>query len=148
MTGGTTIDYSPLTLAVTLSASAITALGTLAAGLVTSQATTTAAGAVLTVATIVVTYAARGRFRANAPALARHGELLIGGALRTPLNAADTTYELVSTHDAAWVIVLHHPDGVRRISPGGLKVAGSRRFTRAVANDALQRLGLEPYRPR
>ena len=48
MTGGTTIYYSPLTLAVTLAASATTALGTLVSGLATSHAIITAAGAALT----------------------------------------------------------------------------------------------------
>jgi hypothetical protein len=112
----------------------------------TSQPTATATGAAFTAITLTATWATRKVYKTGAVALARRGELLVGGELRAPLDAANTVYELVDTRDGGWLIALHDRDTIHRISPSGLRTADGRRLTRPVAEVTLQQLGIEPYR--
>ncbi len=87
-------------------------------------------------------YSARAKLRPSAVALAREGELLVGGELSQPLMVAQTTFEVVPDHQGSWVIVLSGPEGTTRLGAGGWRVEGERLFTRAVAERALVELGL------
>ena len=79
-------------------------------------------------------------------ALARQGDLLVGGELARPLPVAGTTFEIASDHDGGWVIVLRHPSQTVRLGAGGWTTDRERFVTRAGAERLLLDLGLTPQR--
>lgn len=146
MSDDTAITYSRLSLTLVLATCYSCGLALLAGGIATSQTTATATGAAFTAISLTATWGTRKVYKTGAVALARRGELLVGGELRAPLEAASTVYELVDTRDGAWLIALHQRDTIHRISPSGLRTANGRRLTRPVAEATLQQLGIEPFR--
>lgn len=77
------------------------------------------------------------------PALARDGDLLVGGELAAPLPIAATTFEIATDYEGGWVIVLRAPGVTKRLAAGGWNVDG-KRVTKRDAQRVLRALGLTP----
>jgi hypothetical protein len=88
------------------------------------------------------TLGVKDKLRDPGPALARDGDLLVGGELRRALPIAETTFEIVPDNRGSWVIVLRSPQETVRLAAGGWRIAGERRVSKAVAERALMQLGL------
>jgi hypothetical protein len=99
-------------------------------------------GAFLVLLGGALVHATRDRFSGRRPALDRDGDHLVGAALRAPLPIAGTSFDIRSDNQGGWIVVLHSGGQTLRLAPGGWKVPGEKRFTRAVAEQALLALGL------
>ena len=139
--GTRVIEYSPARYRLIIGAGAAIAATALIAGLASGTAGAIAAGAG---GLLLVALYWRGVSRKlrGGVALAREGDLLVGGELPHPLPIAGTTYRIASDHGGSWIIELHAPGEVVRLGAGGWRVRGARFVTRAVAERALRDLGL------
>ncbi len=88
------------------------------------------------------TLGVRNRLRGGGVALAREGDVLVGGELKRPLPVAGTTFAIEADNEGSWVIVLRGSEGSVRLSPGGWALEGERFVSRAVAERALLGMGL------
>ncbi len=85
----------------------------------------------------------KDRLRGGGVALAREGDVLIGGELRRPLPVAGTTFAIEAVNEGTWIIVLRGSEGKAvRLSPGGWALEGERFVTKPVAERALLGMGL------
>ena len=100
------------------------------------------AGLGLLCLTAVFAYAFKPQLRGGATALARQGELLVGVALRHPVPIAGTSFDIQSDNEGSWVVVLFTQGRRLVLGPGGWKVEGEKKFTRAVAERELLAMGL------
>jgi len=86
----------------------------------------------------------RRKLSGGALALARDGELLVGGELNQPLPISQTTFEIVSDYEGSWIIVLRCQGATTRLGAGGWRIDGQRFVTKAVAERALLAFDLKP----
>lgn len=136
------IYYSALAYRFAGAAGLVVVCALLAYGLVDRQPLQVAAGLALLVVVGIVRHAARRKLREGAVALAREGDLLVGGDLPHPLPISETTFGLVADHHGSWLVVLESGDDTIRLAPGGWTLRGKRIVDRAAVRQVLLALGV------
>jgi hypothetical protein len=134
--------YSRARLAAPVAAGLLVGAGLLAWGVVQAVPAAIGGGAFALVLSGLFALATRGKRERGAVALARAGPLLVGEELDRPLPVAETTFELRSDFEGAWVIVLRCRGESARLASGGWRIAGERRITKQLARSTLLALGL------
>jgi hypothetical protein len=139
------ITYSPRTFALAALSAVIGGVALLVTGLLTGTGIFMVIGVVALVFGLGFGYGTRDRIRGGVVALDREGDFLVGAAVKRPLPIAGTTFETVKGYESGWLVVLYSNGQRYQLAPGGWRVVGERRFTRAVAERALLALGLTPH---
>jgi hypothetical protein len=138
--------YSPVRYRVAIAIGALTAGAVLAWGASTGAPAAAAGGGAGLLFVTLFARAVWEKARGGGCALARDGDLLVGGELERPLPVDGTTFEIKSDYEGGWVIVLRHGDKTVRLGAGGWTTDRERLVTRGGAERLLLDLGLTPYR--
>jgi hypothetical protein len=138
--GPPVIYYSALAYRLAGATGLVVACALLAYGIVQGQALNVAAG--LAVVVVVGIFRHRRKPRGGAVALAREGDLLVGGELPHPLPISETTFDMVPDHQGSWLVLLRSGHDTIRLAPGGWKLRSKRIVDQAAARQVLLALGL------
>lgn len=137
------IRYSPIRYRVVITIGLLLAVSLLGYGVAQGQTIGLVGGFASLLLVGLFTLGVRDKLRDSGIALAREGDLLVGGELDRPLSIRETTFEIVSDYQGSWVVVLRNRDATIRLGAGGWRVEGERFVTKAVAERALIALGLK-----
>jgi hypothetical protein len=137
------IYYSPGRYRLVVAIGMLLTASWLAYGITQSQAIDIASGIAGLLLVGLFARGIKGKLRYTGIALAREGDLLVGGELDRPLPVSETTFEIVSDYRGSWVIVLRSRDATTRLGAGGWRIEGERFVTKKVAERVLLALGLK-----
>jgi hypothetical protein len=140
--GPPVIYYSALAYRVAGATGLVVACALLAYGIVQAQALNVAAGLAVVVVVGIFRHANRRKPRGGAVALAREGDLLVGGELPHPLPISETTFDVVPDYQGSWLVLLRSGDDTIRLAPGGWKLRSKAIVDQAAARQVLLALGL------
>ena len=144
MIGTPVIRYSPARYRFFTATTAVLGVSLCAYGVARGETKTGLAGIAILMFLALLLRGVIDRLRIGGVALAREGEVLVGGELRRALPAKGTEFEIVPNWEGGWVLVLRHGDVHVRLrgDRGGWKIDGQRRVTKEVLEQVLLEMGL------
>ncbi len=138
------IRYSPVRYRFYTATTAVLGMSLCAYGVTRGETTSGFVGIAVLIFLALLLRGVIDRVRVGGVALAREGDVLVGGELRRPLPANGTEFEMVPNWQGGWVLVLRHGDTRVRLrgDGGGWKIDGRRRVTKELLERVLLEMGL------
>jgi hypothetical protein len=137
------VEYSPARYGAIIAIGLLIAGAVLVYGVTSGDTIAIAAGAVGLLFVGLFARGTKDKVLGRGPALAREGDLLVGGELAAPLPVSATTFEIATDYEGGWVIILRAPGVKKRLAAGGWNVDG-KRVTKRDAERVLVAMGLTP----
>ena len=139
----TALEYRGSKLLVAPVAIGLVGLAVIALGLALGSLLAAVCGAPFVLAAAVMLSGALRRSRSGEPALARHGELLVGADVPAPAPARDFRYGFVQV-GSSWNAQIEGASGLCSFAKDAVRLPGGARMTPEALSAALEALGVQP----